>query len=464
MGGSISCGSFFFSAMRNFRDAQRANGRRVFYSELDDPRNRGSLSSEISRYIDEIAPNRIKVLDPGDWRVANSLRKLVLPIEFCDDRDFLRSRPAFEEFSRAHSRPAMETFYRTMRRKLGILIDQNGKPIGGTWTLDSDNRAAFGRDGPPMHIRMKRFRPNSATKEATAMVQREFSDNPGKLDTFDLPVTREQAVSALDDFVEHRLADFGRYQDAMYSREPFLFHSYLSGLLNLHLLTPREVIESTLRNTGNAPLNSIEGFVRQVIGWREFVRGIYWREMPGYADLNVLEADLPVPVFYWTGETDMRCLAEAIGHTIDHAYAHHIERLMVLGLFCLLLGVRPYDVHLWHMSMFWDAIDWVSLPNALGMSRYGDGGVVGTKPYVASGSYINRMSDYCGHCRYDPREATGETACPFTTLYWDFLARHERRFAKNPRMRQQYANLHRKDDGELGNIRSAAHRLRTAST
>jgi deoxyribodipyrimidine photolyase-related protein len=223
-------------------------------------------------------------------------------------------------------------------------------------------------------------------------------------------------------------------------------------------------VDAVVANPAGAPINSVEGFVRQVIGWREFVRGVYWRFMPRYAEANALGADLPMPRFYWTGETDMRCLAEAIGHTIAHAYAHHIERLMVLGLFCLLLGVRPYDVHRWHMSMFWDAVDWVSLPNALGMSQYADGGVIATKPYAASGNYINRMSDHCRRCRYDPRKAVGDDACPFTTLYWDFLARHEARFATNPRMRYPYQNLARKDRAELGVIRRRADALKARLT
>jgi deoxyribodipyrimidine photolyase-related protein len=400
------------------------------------------------------------VLEPGDWRVRMQIEALLPVVEICEDRHFLCNRSEFEAFLAEHPRPVMETFYRTMRRRLGILIDTTGEPVGGAWNFDADNRAAFGRKGAPLHRPMQRYVPDAVTKDVLAMVERLFADNPGRLAGFDLPVTREQAKTALADFVQSRLPDFGRYQDAMQTGEPFLFHSHLSGLLNLHLLDPREVIEQVLENPANAPLNAIEGFIRQVIGWREFVRGMYWRQMPDYAGLNALQADLAVPRFYWTGETEMRCLAEAIQHTIDHAYAHHIERLMVLGLFCLLLGVRPYDVHLWHMSMFWDAIDWVSLPNTLGMSQYGDGGIVGTKPYAASGNYINRMSDHCRHCRYDPAKGTGENACPFTTLYWDFLARHEQRFSKNPRMWQQYANLRRKDAGEMKNIRAAAERLR----
>lgn len=228
------------------------------------------------------------------------------------------------------------------------------------------------------------------------------------------------------------------------------------------MINPSEAIAAALERSSSVPLNSLEGFIRQIIGWREFVRGIYWQRMPEYAGTNALNAELPMPRFYWTGETEMRCLSEAIGHTIDHAYAHRIERLMVLGLFVMLLGARPYDVHLWHMSMFWDAVDWVSLPNTLGMSQHGDGSVVGTKPYAASGNYIGRMSDHCRNCRYDPKRADGEDACPFTTLYWNFLARHRKHFAANARMRNQYVNLDRKTPAELRAIRGQADKISAA--
>ena len=263
----------------------------------------------------------------------------------------------------------------------------NGR-VGGAWNFDSKNRKSFGKRKPDIPARIG-FSPDAITQTVIKMVAKRFPDSPGKLDEFRLPVTRAQALEQLRDFVSEKLPHFGEYQDAMLGGEGLLYHSHLSGPLNLHLLNPREVIAAALENPASAPLNSVEGFVRQIIGWREFVRGVYWQRMPHYADENALDAHLPMPAFYWTGQTDMRCLAEAISHTIDFAYAHHIERLMVLGLFAMLLGVRPYDVHLWHMSMFWDAVDWVSLPNTLGMSQHGDGGVMGTKPYAASGSYID---------------------------------------------------------------------------
>jgi deoxyribodipyrimidine photolyase-related protein len=451
--------AYFFASMRHFNEELRASGFRTFYVRIDDPANSGSLEGEIRRFQAALSPEACIVLEPGDWRVADTLAKLERPPEQRADRHFLCSRDEFDAFSASHPKPLMETFYRFMRKKLKVLLDERGHPVGGAWNFDAENRKSFGaRDVPPIPF-PPNFAPDETTRGAIDAVSKHFPQSPGKLERFNLPVTRTQARAALHDFVEHRLPRFGAYQDAMRGGEPFLYHSLLSGPLNLHRLEPREIIDLVLDSGASAPLNSIEGFVRQIIGWREFVRGTYWRRMPDYADQNALEAHLPMPRFYWTGETDMRCLSEAIGHTIDHAYAHHIERLMVLGLFALLLGVRPYDVHLWHMSMFWDAIDWVSLPNTLGMSQHGDGGIVGTKPYAASGNYINRMSDHCRNCRYDPKQAVGENACPFTTLYWDFLARNRRQLGANNRMKPQYQNLDRKDAAELRAIRRQAGRL-----
>jgi deoxyribodipyrimidine photolyase-related protein len=459
--------AFFFAAMRHFREAQQAGGRQVYYSELDDPRNRGSFSGEIARWVDTTQPECLVVLEPGDFRVRQALeevgRRLKLPLELRPDRHFLCAPDWFQDFAEEHRSLILETFYRFMRRRLNILIDDFGEPAGGAWNYDRENRAPLRKDAPPVPP-PARFAPDATTQAVLKLVGRAFPDNPGRLDDFALPVTHGQAFAALNDFIAHRLAHFGRYQDAMRTGEPFLFHSMLSGLLNVHMLDPRDVIDRALGAIGEAPLPAIEGFVRQILGWREFVRGIYWRFMPEYASRNALGANLPAPRFLWTGETDMRCLAEAVSHTIDHAYAHHIERLMVLGQFCLLLGVRPYDVHRWHMSMFWDAIDWVSLPNALGMSQHADGGVIGTKPYCASGNYIARMSDFCQRCRFNPRKAVGDDACPFTTLYWDFLARHRERFKRNPRMRYPYMNLARKDHGELTAIRRRAEDLRRRFT
>ncbi len=454
--------ALFFSAMRHFRDARRAQGWRSYYSELEDPDNQGSLAEEARRWIERLAPERVIVLEPGDFRVREALRRAIPGLVVRADRHFLCEQATFEEYAAGHAHPVLEGFYRFMRRRLGVLVDAAGRPRGGAWNFDARNRRAFGRSGPGKVPPAPRFAPDALTQEVLQMVARRFPDHPGRLEDFDLPVTPAQAHSALQDFVAHRLADFGPHQDAMWSGEPYLWHSRLSSALNLHLLDPRAVLEAVLARTAEVPLPSLEGFVRQLIGWREFVRALYWRHMPGFAQLNYLDAQLPVPAFYWTGATDMRCLAEAVRHTLDHAYAHHIERLMVLGLFCLLLGVRPCDVHRWHMALFVDALDWVSLPNVMGMSQYADGGRLATKPYAASGRYIQRMSNYCRGCRYDPGQASGESACPFTTLYWDFLARHRQRLEHNARMAYPYASLARRGADEIRRIRARADALRAA--
>jgi deoxyribodipyrimidine photolyase-related protein len=334
------------------------------------------------------------------------------------------------------------------------------------WNFDKDNRGVFGNEGPPKIKPPRSFQPDRTTKDVIKLVQRRFSDSPGRLKNFDYPVTHEQALEALRDFVKYRMEYFGTYQDAMATDHPYLYHSRLSCVLNLHLLDPRKVIDGAISayRDGSAPINSVEGFVRQVLGWREFVRGVYWLKMPEYAGMNALRADLPMPAFMWTAETEMNCIHMCIRQLIDHAYAHHIQRLMVMGLFALLLGVRPYEVHQWHLSMYADAVDWVSLPNVLGMSQYGDGGIIGTKPYAASGSYIDKMSDYCVDCIYDPKDSIRENACPFTTLYWDFLSRNRKRLKKNPRMGLQFRNLDRKSDADRKKIRKKAKRLKSDLT
>ena len=297
------------------------------------------------------------------------------------------------------------------------------------------------------------------------MVNARFAEHPGDLGNFDWPVTAADATLALKDFIEHRLAGFGAWQDSMWTAEPWLFHSRLSAAMNLKLLNPRAVIAAAERayRDSRAPLASVEGFIRQILGWREYVRGIYWRFMPGYLEMNALGADQPLPKWYWTGDTDMVCLRDALGQTLSLGYAHHIQRLMVTGLYALMLGVRPREVHEWYLAVYVDAIEWVELPNTLGMSQYGDGGLMASKPYIATGKYIQRMSNYCAGCRFDPAEATGPRACPFTTLYWDFLLRHEPMLRKNQRMAMQVRNLARLDDGRRDAIHKQAGNLRAES-
>ncbi len=457
--------ALFFAAMRHFRDRQREAGRTVHYRELTDRDNRGNFADEIAERIRSLRPERLIAVEPGDWRVREILKETAhrhgVELDLREDEHFLCSREQFESFAKGRKNLLLEFFYRAERKRLDLMM--NGKePRGGAWNFDKDNRESFGADGPGKIRPLRSFPPDPLTREVLGMVAREFPDSPGKLEGFDYPVTPGDANKALTDFIEHRLGNFGSYQDAMVTGEPFLYHSRLSSSLNLHLLDPREAVTAAIKalDEDRAPINAVEGFVRQIVGWREYVRGIYWLKMPGYADMNALNAQLEVPEFMWTAETEMRCMGDSVGQLVEHAYAHHIQRLMVLGLYTMMLGVRPFAVHEWHMSMYADAIDWVSMPNVVGMSQFGDGGIVGTKPYCATGKYIDRMSDYCKDCRYDPKKSSGDDACPFTTLYWDFLARNRPKLSKVPRMNMQLRNLDRKSKGELLSIRSQAEGIR----
>jgi deoxyribodipyrimidine photolyase-related protein len=356
----------------------------------------------------------------------------------------------------------MEYFYREQRKRFRVLMD-GAQPLGGQWNYDADNREAFGPDGPGFDLpRPPRFEPDAVTREVIALVKSRFGSHPGRLDSFAWPVTRAQALAALDAFIDERLPLFGPYQDAIWPGEPWLYHAQLSAALNLKLLSPREVVaaaEAAVRS-GRVPIASGEGFIRQILGWREYVRGIYWTRMPAYAQVNALDARRDLPAWYWTGDTPMACLRDAITQTLEHGYAHHIQRLMVTGLFALLYGVEPSQVHGWYLSVYVDAVEWVELPNTLGMSQYADGGLMASKPYIASGKYIARQSPLCSRCAYRPDERIGERACPFTTLYWDFLIRHEARFADHPRLALQVRAVGRLDEGERGRIVHQAAALR----
>ena len=347
----------------------------------------------------------------------------------------------------------------------GILM-QDGKPAGGQWNFDQDNRGAFGKEGPGVVRKPLRFKPDAITSEVIQLVNTEFADHPGSLadsiDGFGWPVNRKQALQALDDFIKHRLALFGTYQDAMWTGEPWLYHAHIASALNLKLLSAQEVVSAAEEAYKKklAPLAAVEGFIRQILGWREYVRGIYWMNMPDYLERNMLAASQPLPDFFWTGDTEMTCLRESIQQTLRTGYAHHIQRLMVTGLYSLLAGIHPKAVHEWYLSVYVDAVEWVELPNVLGMSQYADGGVMASKPYAASGKYIDRMSNYCKGCRFDPAKSTGKDACPITTLYWDFLMRHEALLAKNPRMVMQIRNLNRLSAADRKAIQAQAQQHR----
>jgi deoxyribodipyrimidine photolyase-related protein len=434
--------TLFLSSMRHFASALRSEGVPLIYREMAT----GSLAQALVETLSACRVQRVVLTEPGDWRVQQSLLRAVgaTPLEMREDRHFLCSRSEFAAHAKRRKQLRMEYFYREMRRRHGVLM-AGDQPVGGAWNYDADNREAFGPQGPGFLPATPRFEPDAITQEVIELVETRFATHPGSVATFGWPVTRAQALQVLQSFIDERLEHFGRWQDAMWEGEPWLYHAHISAALNLKLLNPREVMvaaEAAFHN-GRAPLPAVEGFIRQVLGWREYVRGIYWQQMPGYAELNALNAHEDLPAWYWTGRTDMRCLADAISQTLQHGYAHHIQRLMVTGLYALLLGVAPRPLHAWYLSVYVDAVEWVELPNTLGMSQFADGGLMASKPYVATGRYIDRMGNHCRGCRYDPAQRTGEKACPFTTLYWDFLGRHEALLAKNPRMALQVRNLAR---------------------
>lgn len=463
---------FFLSAMRHFEAWLRQTGRTVHYHRIstDAGQDRGaSFEAVLSADLETLRPQQLKVVLPGDYRVLQAIRHVAdragVPLEVLPDRHFHCDLETFETWARGKKSLVLEHFYRFLRKRHRVLMDES-QPVGGAWNFDSDNRRAFPASGPPDDLSpLPAFEPDEISREVIALVQARYGDQPGEAARFSLPVTSEDAEAQLEAFIERSLPSFGPYQDAMTEDDAVTYHSRLSALLNLKLLDPRTCVAAavTAFESGRAPINSVEGFVRQILGWREFVRGIYWRHMPEYAELNALECEpREVPDAFWTGDTDMACIADSMRQLLRLGYVHHIHRLMVFGLFAQLLGVHPFEFHRWHLAMYVDAIDWVSLPNTLGMSQFGDGGIVGTKPYVATGKYIDRMGPFCRGCRYDPKAAEGEDACPFTTLYWDFLARHEPRLRSNRRMAMQLANLDRKPVETLERIRNRARGLKAA--
>jgi len=441
--------TLFLSAMRHFAQALREDGLPLHYRCFDDAANTGTLAGELAAALAALKPRRVLMVEPGDWRVGQALRDAVagagVVLELREDRHFMCSTAEFAEHVRGRKQLRMEYFYREMRRRHDVLIVGDGDPEGGAWNFDAENREAFGREGPGFVPEPLRFAPDAITQDVMALVRSRLAGHPGSNASFSWPVTRAQALQVLERFISERLELFGRYQDAMWPGQPWLYHAHIASSLNLKLLNPREVIAAAVAawRGGRAQLPAVEGFVRQILGWREYVRGIYHLKMPAYAELNALEAHEDLPAWYWTGRTDMRCLRDALAQTLEHGYAHHIQRLMVTGLYALMLGVQPRQVHAWYLAVYVDAVEWVELPNTLGMSQHADGGLMASKPYVATGKYIERMSDHCRGCRYEPGERTGDRACPYTTLYWDFLGRHEARFAGHPRLALQVKNLRR---------------------
>lgn len=454
--------ALFLSAMRHFAADLSRRKINVRYINLDDPNNTGAFDTEITRAASDLKPAELLCIHPGEWRVLALLERvsntLVIPLTILPDDHFLTTREEFAAWAKGRASLTMEYFYREQRRKTGYLMQGRGKsakPEGDLWNFDKENRLPFGKTGPSPRPRPPlNFNPDDITRDVLAAITRTLPDLPGNADSFSWPVTRDQALAVLDDFITHRLANFGPYEDAMWSTEPTLYHSTLSSSLNLKLLNPRECCERAIAayKAGKAPLQSVEAFIRQIIGWREFIRGVYWLEGPTYETRNSLNHHGQLPPLYWNADTDMACMKSCVGQVLNSGFGHHIQRLMVTGNFALIAGVHPKQLSDWYLGMFVDGIDWVTLPNALGMVMHADRrpdatkgitGLVGTKPYAASGKYIQRMSNYCTSCRYDPAERAGPTACPFTVFYWDFLIRNHEVLADNQRMAMILKNVDR---------------------
>ena len=451
--------AFVFSAMRHHAQALEAEGVRVEYIRLDATGNSGSFTGELLRAVRRHQPSRIVATEPGEWRVLEMMRGWAaatgLPVEIRPDDRFLCSRGEFAAWAGERKSLRMEYFYREMRRKTGWLM-RDGEPEGGQWNFDHDNRESL--PGLLPIPRRKPVAPDAITQEVLAMVAARFGGNFGTLAGFDFAVTRAEALARLREFIVLCLPDYGAYQDAMKLGEPYLFHSLISPALNIGLLNPREVCVAALRayDAGKAPLNAVEGFVRQIAGWREYIRGIYWLKMPDYAASNALSAKRDLPAFYWTGETPMACIAETVKNTRENAYAHHIQRLMITGNFALLAGIDPAQVEEWYLAVYADAYDWVELPNVHGMVLFADGGLLASKPYAASGAYIDRMSDYCGSCHFNVKLKAGAKACPFNALYWNFLMENQAALGANNRLAMPYRNLAKMTEARKAEITADA--------
>jgi deoxyribodipyrimidine photolyase-related protein len=454
---------FLVAAMRHFAGRLRRSGRDVHRYGLDAEPYLDSKSA-LRQHIRSTGSRQFILAEPADhhtrvW-IESLATELGIQIEFCPNNLFLTDRAEFAEWARGLKSPIMETFYRRMRQKLNVLMEGD-EPVGGSWNLDQENRkpAPKGLVVP----RPVEFRPDDITRGALADVDRHFASHPGSTDGFDLPVTHADALRAFDDFLEHRLPLFGDYEDAMLTGEPLLYHSHLSMLINAGLLDPLMLVRRVEERyrAGQVPLNSAEGFIRQIIGWREYVYGIYHAFMPEYRSRNTRGDALPLPDFFWTGKTGMNCLHQVISQVVDRAYSHHIQRLMILCNFATLVGLNPQAVNDWFLSMYVDSHDWVVTPNVIGMGMNADApegsprGTMATKPYVSSAAYINRMSDYCRNCSYDQTARTGEDACPFNYLFWTFLDRHREVFSRNPRMTMMLKNASRIDASEMSSMHNA---------
>ncbi|AJI52687.1 cryptochrome/photolyase family protein [Francisella philomiragia] len=452
-----------FSAMRHFALQLHKLGYKVCYTKLDDPKNTGSFHSEVQKVIEKLGAQKLIVTEPGEYRVLEDIQSwqkdFSIGVEIRSDDRFLATIEEFTNWAKGYKQLRMEYFYRYMRIKNNILLDSDGKPEGGQWNYDSQNCKT-----PSTNTKVPESYKSTAddiTKRVIELMEKTFDNNFGDIEPFNYAVTREEALEALELFIKERLSSFGDYQDAMLEGQAWMYHSHISMYINSGLLLPIECIKAAEKAyyNGKAPLNAVEGFIRQILGWREFVRGVYWLKMPDYRDMNYLEATRKLPSFYWDAETKMNCLHQCIKETKENAYAHHIQRLMVLGNFALLAGIDPKYVNEWYLLVYADAYEWVELPNVSGMVLFADGGYLASKPYAASGSYIKKMSNYCDNCSYKVGNKNGINACPFNYLYWDFLARNKSKLANNPRLAMIYKSYEKMTDEKKELIKQDSEKL-----
>jgi len=442
--------ALFLSAMRHFaKELKELKYPLVYLKESS-----LSIADALRGHLQERGIQHLVCIEPGEYRLKIAIEKLAqelsLQLDMREDNHFYCSHQEFTQWVANKKELRLEYFYRLMRKTHQILVDADGNPEGGQWNFDQDNRKPYPKKGPGIIDTSLAFTPDAITHEVITYVEKTYPDHPGSLDAFNWPVTRAQALEALHYFAEYRLRNFGVYQDAMWTDTPFGWHSILSSSMNLKLLNPREVVNVVLKawKQYSLDLSTVEGFIRQILGWREFVRGMYYLDMPQMAQDNYYQHTNKLPVWYWTGNTSMACMKDAIGQTLQYGYAHHIQRLMVTGNFALLAEVLPSEVCDWYLAIYVDAIEWVELPNTAGMALFANGGRFTSKPYIASGAYIKRMSNYCNDCEYKPDVRFGETACPVTTLYWNFLIKHRDQFEASPRTRLMTANLKRISDDD----------------
>lgn len=454
--------AFILSSMRHFAVELQEQGYHVDYIKLNDCHNTGSFEGELKRALGRFKIDKIILTEPSEYRVLDNVKswqeKFNIPVDIRDDNRFLCTHTEFSEWAGKHKQLRMEFFYREMRKKYHILMDYD-KPEGGEWNYDSQNRK-------PPNDSLQIPKPYMAsidniTQEVIALVNETFASHFGVLDDFYFAVTRTQALEVLEKFITERLENFGDYQDAMVQNEPWLYHAHISFYMNIGLLTPLESIQAVEQAYDNkkVSLNAAEGFIRQVLGWREYIRGVYWLRMPEYATLNYFNATKNLPEFYWTANTKMNCLRQCVSETKHNAYAHHIQRLMVLGNFALLAGIDPKQVNEWFLIVYADAFEWVEMPNVTGMILYADGGYLASKPYAAGGNYIHKMSNYCKNCSYKVTQKNGDTACPFNYLFWDFLIRNRSKLSNNPRIGMMYKTFDKMDSDKKQAIRLDSERF-----